>query len=261
MPVLRGGRTLYGYPIGVLMLDTRFPRPPGDVGNAMTWPFPVLYEIVRGAEPSRVIGETDPALLQPFIDAASALAGAGVRAITTSCGFLAIFQRELAAAVPVPILTSTLLQVPIAAAQIGAGRQVGILTGRRERLTERHFTGTGWSSEQIPIVVKEFPPGARFPDVYSPLWPEEATPQVDSAVLERELLDLATELVTEHPDVGAIVLECTNYVPYSQAVRTAVGLPVFDLYTLVMQAYHATIGTDFATTHDGSQGVRVRAPA
>jgi Asp/Glu/hydantoin racemase len=244
MPLLEGGSTLYGHAFGVLMLDTRFPRPKGDVGNATTWPFPVRHKIVRGAEPYRVIGETEQELLKPFIDAARELVDEGVRAITTSCGFLAIFQRELADAVPVPVLTSSLLQVPTAAAMIGSERRVAILTGRDE-LSERHFNGVGWSSDKIPVVVKAFDPDSTFANVYSPRITEVVRPEADQSVLERELVDLANELVTERPDVGAIVMECTNFVPYSQAVRRATGLPVFDLYTLVVQAYEVTTGTEF----------------
>src|SRR4051812_19836892 len=114
MTVLHGGRTLYGHALGILMLDTRFPRPPGDVGNATTWPFPVRYRIVPGASPRRAI-DADPSLLEPFLDAAREVEADGVPAITTSCGFLAVFQRELAGAVRIPVLSSSLLQVPYAA--------------------------------------------------------------------------------------------------------------------------------------------------
>src|SRR5262245_25268030 len=124
MPVLKGGRTLYGHVLGVLMLDTRFPRPPGAIGNATTWPFPVRYRIVRGAHTFRVIGELEQSLRQPFLDAARELVAEGVQVITTSCGFLAMLQPELAAAVPVPVVSSALLQVPFAARVIGAGRRV-----------------------------------------------------------------------------------------------------------------------------------------
>jgi Asp/Glu/hydantoin racemase len=227
------------------MLDTRFPRPPGDVGNAHTWPFPVRYRIIKGAESRRVIGETDPALLRPFIDGAKELEAEGVRAITTSCGFLAIFQRELQAEVNVPVLTSALLQVPLASRTIGPGCRVAILTSRDE-LTERHFNGVGWSSEDIPIVVSVLPQDAQMTNVYSSKVPEVAEPVADPARLERELVDAATKTVREHADVKALVLECTNYVPYAQAIRRATSLPVYDLYTLVMQTYLATSGTVFS---------------
>src|ERR671928_80969 len=93
MPIVRGGRGNYGEAVGVLTLDTIFPRIPGDVGNATTFDFPVRFSVVRGASPRRVVHEQDPALLKPFIEAAQELEAAGCRAITTTCGFLALFQR------------------------------------------------------------------------------------------------------------------------------------------------------------------------
>jgi aspartate/glutamate racemase len=242
--MLHGGRTTYGTPVGILMLDTRFPRPPGDVGNAQTWPFPVRYRIVRGAESRRVIGTTDPALLQPFIDAARELEQDGVSMITTSCGFLAIFQREMQAAVGVPMLTSSLLQVPLVSRIVGKGKRVAIMTSRDE-LTERHYAGTGWSSKNIPVVVSVLPQDAQMTNVYSSKIAEVEHPQAEPERLERELVEAARRAVRQHPDVGAFVLECTNYVPYATAIRRSSRLPVFDLYTLVMQTYLATRGGDF----------------
>ncbi len=98
-----GGKNIYGFPIGILMLSSRLPRIPGDMGNATTWNFPVLYKVVKEASPHKVVREGDPALLTPFINAAKELEQEGVRAITTNCGFLAMFQKEMAAAVNVPV--------------------------------------------------------------------------------------------------------------------------------------------------------------
>ena len=238
---VHGGRTLYGQALGILMLDTHFPRLPGDVGNATTWPFPVHYRIVSGARQHRIMGaEPDQTLLEPFLEAARELEQAGVRAITTSCGFLACFQRELAAAVAIPVLTSALLQVPLVASLFGPGRKVGILTERAANLTERHFQGMGWSAAQIDCVVMGLPPEAVFPRVFI-----EDGREAEPAVLEREMVQLAVDLVEQHPDVGAIVSECTNFVPFSQAMRRASGRPVYDLYTLVMQTFYATVGAEF----------------
>ena len=240
MSRLEGGRTLYGLELGILMLDTRFPRLPGDVGNAETWPFPVQYAVVRGADQTRIMGkDPDPTLLAPFIDAARDLERLGVRAITTSCGFLAIFQRELQAAVSVPVLTSALLQVPFAARVIGPERRVVILT-ERPNLTERHFNGVGWSAKDLPVSVVAMPEGAVFPTVFI-----DNSDHADVAVLEREMVEVATRAQREHPDAGALVLECTNFVPFADAMRRATGLPVYDLYTLVMQTHLATGGATF----------------
>src|SRR5436190_304262 len=102
MRVARGGKAVYGAPLGILMLDARFPRIPGDMGNAETWPFPVLYRVVRGATPERVVLEGARGLLPDFLEAAAELVALGAEAITTNCGFLSLFQRELAAHVDVP---------------------------------------------------------------------------------------------------------------------------------------------------------------
>jgi hypothetical protein len=227
---------VYGQHLGVLMLDTTSPRPPGDVGNAWTWPFPVRYEVVEGADTGRIMGpEPDPALLAPFVAGARALEAAGVQAITTSCGFLAVYQQELAASVSVPVLASALLQVPVAARLLRPDQRVGVLT-ERPNLTEAHFRGCGWSTDEVPVQLMSLPPDAVFPTVYI----DQTTDVADTELLEREVVDAAVELTRRHPDVGAVVLECTNFVPYGHAIREAIELPVFDLYTLVLQVATAT---------------------
>ena len=109
--LVSGGKSIYGARIGILMLEAQFPRIPGDMGNAETWPFPVLYKIVRGATPDRVVRKNAEGTLDIFIAAAEELVSDGADAITTNCGFLSIFQKELSAAVRVPVLTSSLMQV------------------------------------------------------------------------------------------------------------------------------------------------------
>src|SRR5581483_4354832 len=129
--------------IGILMLDTRFPRLVGDLGHPGTFPFPVRYQRVPGASPERVDRGGGPGLLPPFVDGAHALVRQGVRAIATTCGFLSRFQAELAAAVPVPVLTSSLLLVPVVARLLGPTRAVGILTIDGRALGPAHLAGAG----------------------------------------------------------------------------------------------------------------------
>ncbi len=238
--MIDGGRTVYGFELGVLMLDTVFPRLVGDVGNAGTWPFPVRYRVVRGATSRRVVQEPDDALLGLFIDGARDLERDGVRMITTSCGFLALYQKELAAAVSVPFLSSSLLQVPDAARLIGPDRKVGILTMSRDDLTEAHYAALGWSSTDLPVIVSSSAPGALFWETYL-----VGRPSVDPAALEGELVDLCGDLVAGNPEVGALVLECTNFGPFAPALRKEFGLPVYDLATLVLQTRMAISGAGF----------------
>src|SRR5438093_5639765 len=125
---VRGGFNQYGFSVGILMLDTRFPRIPGDMGNATTFPFPVRYHRVAGADPDLVVRRGAEGLLPAFVEGARALEREGVGAVTTSCGFLAKYQQELAAAVRVPVFTSSLLMVPLVHRLLPPGRCVGIMT-------------------------------------------------------------------------------------------------------------------------------------
>src|SRR5215216_1676728 len=127
MTLVQGGHNVYGRSIGILMLQTRFPRVPGDMGNATSFAFPVVHRIVEAATPQRVVTAGDPRLLTPFIEAARELEQQGVLAITTNCGFLAMFQAELAAAVDVPVFSSSLLLVPMLRRMLRPDRRIGIL--------------------------------------------------------------------------------------------------------------------------------------
>src|SRR5215212_378507 len=137
--IAKGGKSLYGAPLGILMLEARFPRIPGDMGNGTTWPFPVLFRVVRGASPEKVVLNGATGLLQDFVAAATDLVDLGAEAITTNCGFLSIFQREIAAAVGVPVATSSLMQVPWVQATLPPGRRVGVLTISAATLTPAHL--------------------------------------------------------------------------------------------------------------------------
>src|SRR5881409_2897506 len=138
---VRGGFNQYGFTVGILILDTRFPRIPGDVGNAATFPFPVRYHRVSGADPDLVVRRGAEGLLPAFVQGARALEGEGVGAITTSCGFLAKYQQELAAAVRVPVFTSSLLMVPLVHRLLPAGRST---CGAPESRTRSRSRSPGW---------------------------------------------------------------------------------------------------------------------
>ena len=135
----QGGKSIYGASVGILMLDARFPRIPGDMGNARTWPFPVLYRIVRGATPDRVVRQNATGLLDAFIAAARDLVADGAEGITTNCGFLSLFQDELAEAVGVPVATSSLMQTAIVNRLLPRGKRAGILTISGSTLTPLHL--------------------------------------------------------------------------------------------------------------------------
>jgi Asp/Glu/hydantoin racemase len=223
--IAEGGKTIYGAAIGILMLETRFPRIPGDMGNALTWPFPVLYKTVRGASPDRVVRRQAEGLLDAFIEAAREMVADGADGITTTCGFLSLFQPQLAEALGVPVAASSLMQAPMIQALLPPGRRVGVLTISKESLTPEHLACAGAATD-TPVWGTE---GGRE---FSRAILDDA-PRLDIEAARADLVTAGREFQAAHPELGAILLECTNMMPYAADVRAATGLPVFSVRSFV----------------------------
>jgi hypothetical protein len=202
--------------LGLLVLDTRFPRLPGDAGRADSYAMPVRMCVVSGATPSRVVREADPALLAPFIEAARALVAEGAAAITTSCGFVYRWQAELQAALPVPVWTSSLLKLPTLL-------RPGVLTVDAPAL-----------APLLPGV----PLGGLKPGCHLQRVLLDNLPTLDADSARADAVDAARALVRAHPDLTDLVLECTNLPPHAQAIQVATGLPVHHLISLVHERWN-----------------------
>lgn len=207
------------------MLQTRFPRIPGDLGNASSWNFPVQYSVVKGASAHAVIVANDEQLLTPFIEAAKDLVALGVDGITTSCGFLSLMQNELSAAINVPVAASSLMQVPWVESLLPRGQRVGVLTIHSERLLPRHLAAAGAATD-TPVEGTEA--GKEFTNA---ILQDETSLNV--AQCREDNVEAAIRLIEKHPEVGAIVLECTNMVPYAADIQAVTGLPVYSVYTFI----------------------------
>lgn len=223
--IARGGKPVHGVPLGVIMLETRFPRIPGDIGNGATWPFPVLFKVVAGATPERVVLQGAKGLLPDFVAAARELVAMGAEAITTSCGFLVVFQKEIAAAVGVPVATSSLLQVPWVEAMLPPGRRVGVITVSKASLTPAHFAAAGMAPD-TPVTGVE-----NGRELFRVLVKQDKA-ELDAAAAGQDILEAGRALIAAHPEVGAVVLECTNMPPYAAALQAELGLPVHDVVSL-----------------------------
>ena len=231
---VRGGFNQYGFTVGILMLDTRFPRIPGDMGNATTFPFPVRYHRVSGADPDLVVRRGAEGLLPAFVAGAQALEREGVGAITTNCGFLIKYQDQLARAVRVPVFTSSLLLVPLVYRTLPAGQRIGLMTVNASTLTPAHLTAAGIGPE-VPLAVVGMETEKEFTRA---LLDNELELDVDLA--REEHIRVARRLMAAHPDIGAIVLECTNMPPYTADIQRETGRPVFDVLSLVTM-FHAAL--------------------
>ncbi|MCF7935755.1 MAG: aspartate/glutamate racemase family protein [Synergistales bacterium] len=233
-------RSWDGESIGILILDAAYPCVPGNVGNASTFPFPVRYKEIKGASIERLLNQRDPSLLQPFLDGARELQDEGVKAITGACGFMALFQREVREAMEIPVFLSSLLQIPFIFQTLQSGRSIGVITANAPALTEGHFRAVGVGGD-IPLVVRGMEEKKEFTGAVL-----EEKGSLDSAEVEREVVDVARRMVAEQPSVGAILLECSDLPPYAYAVQQAVGLPVFDFFTMIAHVHSALVRHRFA---------------
>jgi hypothetical protein len=220
--------------IGILVMDARIERIPGDVGNPATFPFPVHLRTVRGATLKRLIVKRDPSLLAPFVSAGWDLVREGAKALTTSCGFMILFQDELAREFPVPVFTSSLLQLPFIQATLRPQDRIGIITADASNLTPEHLRRAGGNVDRITVVGLENQP--KFRNAIF-----EETGRIDAQGVETEVVEQSKRMVAADRRIATILFECANLPPYAAAVQAAVGLPVYDLSTMVLHVHAALV--------------------
>ena len=208
------------------MLQTRFPRLPGDIGHPDSFGVPTRQLVVQGALAGKVVREAAglraSGLLQAFVDAALRLQAQGAAAITTSCGFLVLFQRELQQALAVPLVTSSLVMLP---GLLATGRRVGVLTISDERLGPEYLAAAGVPRDRLADVeIEGMPADTEF--VRCILGDQ---PRMDVSQAQSEVVAAAQLLKQRAPEVDTLVLECTNLPPHAQAIEDATGLRTVSL--------------------------------
>jgi hypothetical protein len=217
-------------PKGLLQLEALV----GNSTNPASYDYAVRFHRVRGANVHTILEKPDQAVLGTMIADARMMASQGIKAISTSCGFNAIFQRELAQAAGVPVFTSSLLQVPFARQIHGPESEICIITANASALGPQHLKAAGIADlEGLHIIGLE-----QCPEWNKIFCRPDA--EIDLSIVEQEVLGAARHAVEAHPAIRAFVLECTDLPPYSAAIRHQSGLPVFDFITMV-NYLHSTI--------------------
>lgn len=212
------------------MLDTAFPRPVGDIGNPATFNGNALFEIVPGAGVDAVLrtaGPSDGRLIAAFIAARDRLVARGARLVATSCGFLIVHQDRLQADCPVPVISSSLVQVGRRAAALPAGQRLAIITVDTARLSPAHLAACGAPATAVVGGVEH---GRELLRV---LAANRADMTLDLDAAARDVTEAGEGLLRRHPDIGAFVLECANMPPYRDALMRRVNRPVFDILTCI----------------------------
>lgn len=225
------GAYLGGHPIGIIAIDLIYPKLPGNVVNATTFSYPVLYKKVSFEIEQLFNG--DPALEQMIVDSAKELEKDGVRAIIGACGYFAHFQKQVAAAVDVPVFMSSLCQLPVIKIGLKPGQKILVMCASADSADQELFGKVGASLEDC--VIQDVGGMESFAPIR---WGKTV---LDNKRLAEDLSALAAKAISEHPDVGAILLECSDLPPYACDIQRATGLPVFDFITLIDWVEHAVL--------------------
>lgn len=218
-----GGKTSYGQLVGILILDSRIPRIPGDPGHAETFPFPVRYGVIHDF-PFQDLIDIKKDNLDFVIKAAVALEKEGVNFIAADCGLFSPFQHDIAEALNVPFLSSALNLIPLIANFLPEHQRIGVVTGDSRILKPEHLKAAGADLHRLIIRGMEY--SNEFQKVVIDRGQELDVEQLRKGVLE------AAKGFLEKP-VGAVILECTNLVTFRADVQHLLRVPVFDIVSLI----------------------------
>lgn len=229
--VVPAGKRVYGVDVGIILIDSYFPRPLGDIGNAGSFGYPIAYSVAEGLSPQDMVAESPPATAWEALEsAARQLTDLGVRSLSTSCGLLARHQRRLADSVGVPVASSSLLQIPLVLKMLPREARIGVLTIDSRSLDEpAQWAGAGVTKDEVGrCVVIGMESTEHFHGVIM-----GHVEELDSQKAGSEVVAVASGAHHADPSIAAWVLECTNLSPYSALLRQQCGLPVWDCLTLV----------------------------
>jgi hypothetical protein len=226
------GRYIYGPTVGILQLPSNIPMMPGDMGNPTTFNFPVLYELIEEIDPFWVLADKPhPVVMKKVIAACKRLTMQGVRSIIGNCGFFANYQPEVSKSLDpgVQFFNGSLMQVPMLLTSVGSNKKVGIMTASKKLLVPSPaLKYSGVSAEDIKnrVVIYGNEDGTQMKKITG------ETGRFNPKAFEKELVALAVKMVKEHPDIGAVVLECTEFPPYAHAIQNAIRRSVWDFVTI-----------------------------
>lgn len=230
--IYKGGKLYYEIPIGILCLESFFPKMRGHLRNPRTYDFPTVTRVITGLDIPKLLFNPSREMLAPLIDAARQLEKDGVKAITGSCGFMALFQKEIAESVKIPVFMSSLLQLPLIRTMHGAQANIGILTASEKALGPKHLEpcGVAWDS----VYVRGMEGNPEFWETVI----EGKRHDFNLAKLESEIVGTALGFI-EEKKLDALLLECTDLPPFARQIQMQSDVPVYDINSLMRMVHSA----------------------
>jgi len=227
------GQVIAGHAIGILVIDLWYPLLPGNVANASTFNFPVIYKILKGASIDEILSGA-PSLLKLVIEGGNELIEQEVRAVVGACGSFANYQKKAASALKVPTFLSVMLQVPLIIQSLKPEQKIGIVSASAAAQTQKVFDQCGITDPSRLVII-----GAQDLSEMQKLFSCEGG--FNSYKLGEELVELIRQSVKNNPEIAALLLQCSDFPPYAWIIQKAVKLPVFDMNNLINWVYYAVL--------------------
>jgi hypothetical protein len=235
------GRGATGFSLGIVELTANIPFAPGNVNNASTFNFPVRYESLGEIDPMWVVAaEPHPEVIKRSIAAAQKLESHGCRAVIGNCGFFGNYQPHVAAELKVPFFGSSLLQIPMVLASMGRDQKVGVLTADGSKLEVAPALENCGVTDRERVVIYGVENEPEAVNILS------TSGHLNLSNLERDLVNVAKRMVAETPDVGAIILECTEFPPHAHAIQDAVRRPIWGFTTMAYWIHDGLVRKQFS---------------
>lgn len=245
--IVTGGHPYQGYSVGILKFDQKlYPMMPGDVGNATSYPFPVLIREIKGLIDGPYLPLTNPdgshkPEVQLCIDAAVQLEKDGVRSIAMCCGFFSLIQPVIARHVKIPVMTSPLMMIPVIQQMMAPEKSVLVVTAAAKLLSNEFFSAVGADlNHRVTLAGLD---GSRC---FNAMCMGGTAVSFDTEEFLADILQGIKDAQQRDPDIGAVLLECTSLPPFADAVRNATGLPVFDFIACVEWMHRSVVPKQYA---------------
>ena len=227
--IVKGGKLYYDLPIGILCLESQFPKLRGHLRNPISFSFPTVTRVVEGVDIPCLLFNPTLDLVEPFIKVAKQLEEDGVQAISGSCGFMARFQGIIASELKIPVILSSLVQIPMIRIMHGKNAKIGVLTASSNALTVDHFDNCGTCMDDVIIHGMEH--NTEFRETIL----EGKRNYFDIDAL-RGIVGTAKNFVNKK-QLDALVLECTDLSVFSHDIQKKIEKPIYDINSLIEFTY------------------------
>ncbi len=237
------GRNVSGVTIGLVQFRANLPMMPGNMGNATTFDFPMLYREMNSDNVLDVMATTPVEnFTDGVVEAAKWLELQGVSAIMGNCGFFGHYQKVVQERIDTPFFSSSLMMLPMIVRSMPKNKKVGVVTANGALLRSGPaMENCGLSPEDKAkrVVIEGCENDKEFAAAMA------CTGTYNAARFEADVLSGVKRLMKKDKNIGAIMLECTELSPHAVAVQKMVKMPVWDYTSLTNWIYSGCVRRPF----------------